>query len=50
MARCHVPGVAAGLIYNGAEEHLGFGVANIETGLPLDSDTIIRIQARRPLA
>ncbi|MGH2586710.1 MAG: serine hydrolase domain-containing protein, partial [Dehalococcoidia bacterium] len=42
MARCDVPGVAMGLINDRAEEVLTAGIANIETGQPLDAETIVQ--------
>lgn len=43
MERLHVPGVAAGVLHDGAEHVAGFGVTNVEHPLPVDGDTLFQI-------
>ncbi len=44
MARWHVPGVTAGVLHgDGRMETWGFGVINIETGYPVQPDTVMQI-------
>ncbi len=43
MARYHVPGVAIGIIHDGASEAAGFGVTSVDDPLPVDADTLFQI-------
>lgn len=43
MERYHVPGVAVGIIHDGAEHVAGFGVTNVDHRLPVDADTLFQI-------
>lgn len=41
--RQNVPGMAVGVLHDGSEQHTAFGIANVETGIPVGSDTRFRI-------
>lgn len=43
MAELHVPGVSIGVCHNGREHYAGLGVASIDTGMPVDADTLFQI-------
>ncbi|MGH2404645.1 MAG: serine hydrolase domain-containing protein [bacterium] len=43
MERLHVPGVAVGVLHEGAEHIAGFGVTNVDHLLPVDGDTLFQI-------
>jgi CubicO group peptidase (beta-lactamase class C family) len=43
MARLRVPGVAVGLLLDGAEHTAGFGVTNVDHPLPVDADTLFQV-------
>lgn len=43
MARWNVPGMVIGLLHKGSTHAWGFGVANVETGVPVTPDTLFRI-------
>jgi lysine 2,3-aminomutase len=43
MERLHVPGVAIGIIHQGKEHAVGFGVTSVEHPLPVDGDTFFQI-------
>ncbi len=43
MARLHVPGVAVGVLHDGAEHAAGLGVTNVENPLPVDAGTLFQI-------
>ena len=43
MKRFTVPGVAVGIIHDGAEHHLAFGETCVEFPLPVDKDTLFQI-------
>ncbi len=43
MERLHVPGVAVGIIYNGAEYVAAFGVTNVDYPAPVVEDTLFQI-------
>ncbi|HEX8997241.1 MAG TPA: serine hydrolase domain-containing protein [Ktedonobacterales bacterium] len=43
MKRWHVPGVAIGLLANGARQEQGFGVVSLETGYAVRPDTLFQI-------
>lgn len=43
MERWSVPGVALGLLRDGAMETFAFGVASIDTGFPVRPDTLFQI-------
>jgi CubicO group peptidase (beta-lactamase class C family) len=40
MERCAVPGLALGLVIDGAESLRGFGITSVDNPLPVDTDTI----------
>jgi CubicO group peptidase (beta-lactamase class C family) len=43
MKQLHVPGVVVGVCHKGKERYRGFGVANAETGVPADEDTLFQV-------
>lgn len=43
MERLHVPGVAVGVLHEGAEHIAGFGVTNVDHPLPVHGDTLFQI-------
>ncbi|MCO5223056.1 MAG: beta-lactamase family protein [Thermomicrobiales bacterium] len=43
LDRRSVPGVAIGIFHRGAYEYLSYGIANIETGLPVAPETLFQI-------
>jgi len=43
MERLHVPGVAAGVIHDGAEHVVAFGVTNVDYPAPVVEDTLFQI-------
>ena len=43
MARLEVPGIAVGVIHDGAAHVAGFGVTNVDHPLPVDGDTLFQI-------
>ena len=43
MKRFSVPGVAVGLILDGDEHHLAYGVTSVENPLPVDDHTLFQI-------
>jgi len=43
MERLHVPGVVVGILHNGQEHVVGFGVTNVEHPLPVTPDTLFQI-------
>jgi len=43
MERLHVPGVAAGIIHDGAEHVAAFGVTNVDYPAPVVEDTLFQI-------
>src|SRR4051812_21796697 len=43
MDKYAVPGVALGIIQDGAIETMGFGVTSVENPLPVDADTLFQI-------
>lgn len=43
MARWHIPGVAVGVLADGAHQAAGFGVSSLETGYAVRSDTLFQI-------
>jgi CubicO group peptidase (beta-lactamase class C family) len=43
MDRYHIPGVAAGVFYNGREYVRGYGITNVDYPVSVDGDTLFRI-------
>jgi CubicO group peptidase (beta-lactamase class C family) len=43
LARWSVPGMAVGVLHDGALEAWGFGVCSIDTGLPVTADTLFQV-------
>ncbi|MBV9545067.1 MAG: beta-lactamase family protein [Chloroflexi bacterium] len=43
MREAHVPGVAVGILHDGAEETHAFGVTSVENPLPVTADTLFQI-------
>ena len=43
MAEKHVPGLAVGVLHEGAEQTAGFGVTSIENPLPVTDETLFQI-------
>jgi CubicO group peptidase (beta-lactamase class C family) len=43
MSRHHVPGIAIGIVHNGDEDIVAYGVTNLDHPLPVDGDTLFQI-------
>ena len=43
MARKHIPGVAAGVLYQGQTQTTGFGITNVDHPLPVTDETLFQI-------